>query len=444
MGNQETLKGSEPPDPDSPEAYRTLYAQALHQQAQLRAVDEIVRALNAEHHLDAVLGLAARRAAELVGASGGFVLLPTEDGEHLEVAATHNSDGKVVKGLRVPIARSLNGYAFRLGTAVTSEDVARDPRADPRLREAVNFQHALVVPIARMGRVLGTFSVASPRGSRSGFSAEELSLLERLAGHLAIAIENARSHGALEERVEERTRALEAAQEQLVRRERLAILGRMAGGVSHEIRNPLGVLRNSLFFLRMVLGEHPDGDVRRQLEIMEQEVDRANRIVGDLLDYARVREPSLRPIDPVKALEKALAEAAPGPAVALRWELPPSVPWIQADPDQVHTILLNLLRNALQAMESRGTLTLGVIFGGEYTDLTVRDSGPGIPEAVRERLFEPLVTTKVKGLGLGLATARNLAEVQHGSLDALGPSPDGDGATFRLRLRAAVNPSQGG
>lgn len=300
----------------------------------------------------------------------------------------------------------------------------------------------MLCPMVHQGATLGLLTAWRARGPDGDFGGDDLTLLDMLASHAAIAVDNARMHATeraqsarLEARVNERTRELEAAQEQLVRRERLAILGRMAGSISHEIRNPLGVLRNAVYYLKMVLSAQVDEDVMHHITMMEEEIDRANRIVGDLLDYARVRAPVLKPVALSTVLARALRENHVPPGVTVVRDFDPDAPSVTADAEQLRVVFGNLVRNAVQAMGPAGTLSVRVHALDGQVQAEVSDTGPGISPEVRDHLFEPLFTTKTKGLGLGLSTARNLLEAQHGSIAV--ESVRGGGATFRVSLPAA-------
>ena len=237
----------------------------------------------------------------------------------------------------------------------------------------------------------------------------------------------------LDLRVHERTAELEDAQHKLVRRERLAVLGRLAGGVAHQIRNPLAAINNAAYILQRELGAETRDDVASSLEVIHEEVRRANQLIVDLIDYARVRAPVRRPVTVGYVVEQALGSLAIPAGIKVVSEFPELT--LVVDPDQTQSALCNLIRNAIDAMPDGGTLTLAARAEHDYVVVTITDTGHGIPEAIRERLFEPLVTTKAYGLGLGLVTARTLIEAQGGTIT--GESLPGGGARFEMRLPAA-------
>jgi PAS domain S-box-containing protein len=220
----------------------------------------------------------------------------------------------------------------------------------------------------------------------------------------------------LERRIAERTRALETAQSDLVRKERLAVLGRLAGGVAHQIRNPLGAIKNAAYVLQRAVGTSAGEHAVRALDVIHDEIERANRIITDLLDYARVRAPDRRPTRVGYILELALAaEDVPG-SIRVRRSVSENER-VLVDPAQVQSALSNVLRNAIEAMPHGGDLDVSARRDGAVVRVLVKDTGGGIAQEVRERLFEPLMTTKPLGLGLGLVTARTLIQGQGGRIE---------------------------
>ncbi len=207
--------------------------------------------------------------------------------------------------------------------------------------------------------------------------------------------------------LEEKTRALEAAQEELLRQERLAVLGQLAGGVSHELRNPLGVIKNSVYYLNMVLPD--DSKARKHLTIVEREIAAADRIITGLLDFARVAPSNRAPMDLNQTVREYLDRKPPPDNVVLVVTLAELPPLVQADAGQVELILGNLVSNAIQAMPEGGTLTVETSATEHGARVAVADTGTGIRAEDLAKIFQPLFTTKAKGIGLGLAVALRLA-----------------------------------
>jgi len=256
----------------------------------------------------------------------------------------------------------------------------------------------------------------------------------------------------LEQMVNERTRDLKEAQEQLLRREKLALLGQLAGSVGHELRNPLGAIKNAAYFLRMVL-EGADGEVVETLDIIDQEIAMSDRIIGSLLDFARTKAPVKRKTDLNHVVRTAIDRAAVPEDVELRSELAESLPAVMADPDQLAQVFQNIVSNALHAMLDGGRLLVrsrevsetaaGSGEGGTQGDegapsgwlrVTIEDTGSGIAEEDVIRVFEPLFTTKAKGIGLGLPLAKTLVEANGGRIELRSELYKGSSFTVSLPL----------
>ena len=235
----------------------------------------------------------------------------------------------------------------------------------------------------------------------------------------------------LEQRVEQRTRELRETQAQLIRKEKLAALGQLSAGVAHEIRNPLGVIKNSVYYLKMI-AEQLSEDAQECVEEIDQEVENANGIVSELLDFTR---------DPPSHAEVFFLEKAIGNAIRAA-KVPAEVrltvaridPAIQlrADQGQIERVITNLISNAWQAMSGGGDLSIEPKLQGDHVVIDVRDTGVGIPAENLINVFEPLFTTKAKGIGLGLAVSRRYAQRNGGSLTV--ESSVGKGTVFHFSV----------
>ncbi len=235
----------------------------------------------------------------------------------------------------------------------------------------------------------------------------------------------------LEEMVGERTKELREAQEELMRKERLAILGQLAGGVSHELRNPLATITNAVYFLKMTL-THADQTTTEYLELISEQVHRAGKIVSDLLDFSRETTADREEVAVSQLVREVMGRHAPPDDVAATTDVPPDLPPVFVDARQIGQVLDNLVTNACQAMPEGGSLTIRAEAKKERVHLSVTDAGVGIPKEDMERLFEPLFSTKARGIGLGLAVSKIFIEANRGSIQV--ESEEGKGSTFTLIL----------
>lgn len=229
---------------------------------------------------------------------------------------------------------------------------------------------------------------------------------------------------------------LETYREDLVAKnrtaERLSTIGQFAAGIGHELRNPLGVVESSVYLIRQRVQQLglEDPAIDRHLDKIAAEVQRSNKTINELLELARSRPPRRRSVPAAAVVQQALAAANLPPGVAVRVDAPEDVR-VDADPDQLARVLVNLLINASQAMNETGEVTVEARRHGLETRLRVRDDGPGVPREVGPRIFEALFTTKAKGSGLGLALCRRIADAHGGTITL---EPTERGASFLVAI----------
>jgi PAS domain S-box-containing protein len=236
----------------------------------------------------------------------------------------------------------------------------------------------------------------------------------------------------LERRVEERTQELRKIQEKLIRQEKLAVLGQMAGSVGHELRNPLAVISNAVYFLKMFL-PNADEKTKEYLGVIEKQTHISNKIIADLLDFTRIKSAARSPIYVAELINQVLEHFPAPEAVKVKVEIPADLPQANADPQHLIQILGNLTLNACQSMmPGGGELNLSAYVQDGMICIDVQDTGMGISPENMEKLFEPLFTTRPKGIGLGLAVSRKLAEANDAKIEV--QSEPGVGSIFTLYL----------
>lgn len=238
----------------------------------------------------------------------------------------------------------------------------------------------------------------------------------------------------LEQMVAERTVALSEANDQLLRQERLAALGQLAGGVAHELRNPLGAIANSVYLLRAMIGDQNPA-LAESVRIIARETDRANGVITSLMDYARSQTPRVEAVDLRLIVTQSLDRQPCPENVCVETTIPDGLARLKVDPRQIIMVIGNLIANAYDAMVEGGTLTLHAYGEGERVIVEVGDTGTGMPPEIVSRVFEPLFTTKSRGLGLGLPLSQDLVQSNGGTLSVT--SELGVGTTFTLSLPAA-------
>lgn len=237
--------------------------------------------------------------------------------------------------------------------------------------------------------------------------------------------------------IEKQRRAEAEAEEFAMRQNQLEASGRLAAEIAHQIKNPLGIINMAAYSLHKAL-VHREPSVVEQIDIIREEVGRADRIITELMGYAQLAEGRVERLNVAEEFDRALAQAFPTGAryaVEIERDYAPALPSLLMQRGHLSEILVNLLQNAREAMNGVGRVRASARYGENYTViLTVSDTGSGVPPAMRERIFEPYFTTKKKGTGLGLAIVKHNAEIYGGT--ARVESELGKGAAFIIELPA--------
>ncbi|HEV8016738.1 MAG TPA: ATP-binding protein [Stellaceae bacterium] len=256
-----------------------------------------------------------------------------------------------------------------------------------------------------------------------------------VTSEVAVEVELAR-------RVEERTAELRAAQNELVRKERLSALGQLTATMAHELRNPLSAIRNTLFAVKETAATK-GVDLERPISRVERSVARCDGIINDLLDYTRVKELHLTEFALDPWIEEVLSEQRVPTGIVLDHRLRADCV-VAIDPERMRRVLINLIDNAAQAMLDdmhERKITVATAMDGDQFELVVADTGSGIPPEVLPKVFEPLFSTKSFGTGLGLPMVRQIIE-QHGGTITI-TSETGKGTRVTVRLRRLTQEKKG-
>jgi signal transduction histidine kinase len=244
----------------------------------------------------------------------------------------------------------------------------------------------------------------------------------------------------LERKVEERTALLEEkslqlirVQEELARAEKLAAIGSLAAGVAHEINNPAAIIRGNVEILLMDLPAEVPG--REEAEEILRQTERIALITQNMLAFARKQNLHRGTVRLNALIEEILAQAGhlvPLEATRIERRFSPQLPLLEGDAERLRQVFTNIIVNALQAMAGSGTLTVTSRPDDAMVEISVADSGPGIPREIREKIFDPFFTTRASGSGLGLSVSYGIVQAHGGSITV--ESEKGQGATFRVRL----------
>ncbi len=411
---------------------------------QLQALVEGGMVLAKELSLESVLQNIAEVARKVLGAKYGAVGMLNDDGKGLShfITVGINEETKARIG-PLPIGKGILGVLVREAKPLRLKDLSSDPRAHGFPAHHPAMRSFLGVPIMSKGKVFGNLYLTEKQGAEE-FSKEDEALAVTLAAQAAIAVENASLYEELRRSYEQLSRS----QDLLLRQEKLASLGRLAAGLAHEINNPL----SSVAGFAEALQRRADAerlhelekfrDVPEYLAFIQQEVVRASAIVRRLLDFARQREPSFESVNLGSLIRDTVALMTRQAVVTnkrIALELPGDVLMVPADRQMLQQAILNLLTNALDAIEGEGEVRVTARPAPGDLEILIQDTGSGIPPEHLTKIFDPFFTTKDvgKGTGLGLAICQGIVEQHGGTIEIKSDGP-GKGTTVAIRLPVAA------
>jgi PAS domain S-box-containing protein len=304
------------------------------------------------------------------------------------------------------------------------------------------------------GRIVGILSMDDPVDGRKP-TRESLTPLELFLHQAAITIENAQLIESLkkarkqledytdqlEQKVEERTSELRKSQEQLLKAQRLAVMGELAGMVGHDLRNPLTSIAGAQYYLKKRSGLETDGRTKEMLELIGKNIEYSNKIINDLLDYSREIELEIAE-HTLKSIVKESLNLVEIPRNVEVVDLTENKPKIKVDVDKVKRAFVNIIKNAIEAMPRGGRLTIKSKRLNGDVELKFSDTGAGMTKETQEKLWTPLFTTKAKGMGFGLPICRRFIEAHGGSISI--KSMRGKGTTLRVTFPAEPKMEKGG
>ncbi|MCH7897588.1 MAG: sensor histidine kinase [Candidatus Methylomirabilales bacterium] len=415
---------------------------------QFRALVEAGMVLAKELSLELVLQKIAELACKVVGAKYGAVGMLNEDSKGLSQFITVGIDEETKARIgSLPVGKGVLGVLVREAKPLRLNELSNDPRAHGFPAHHPPMRSFLGVPIVSKGKVFGNLYLTEKQGAEA-FSKEDEALAVTLAAQAAIAVENA----SLYEEVHRSYEQLRRSQDLLLRQEKLASLGRLAAGLAHEINNPLSSVAGFAEALqRRAQAERLHElekfqDVPEYLALIQQEVGRASAIVRRLLDFARQREPSFENLNLGSLIRETVALIRSQAVVTnkrIELNLPRNLPVVQADRHMLQQVFLNLLTNALDAIEGEGEVRIAAFPAPGQVEVVLQDTGCGIPREHLARIFDPFFTTKDvgKGTGLGLAICQGILEQHGGSIEV---RSDGLGTGTTVAVRLPVAATKGG
>jgi signal transduction histidine kinase len=436
-----------------------LYDQINQHIQELKTLNEIGRAITSTLDLQETLTLITSHATRLMNVAAASVVLRDDERNDVWFAAASGEGSEAVIGLRMALGQGLAGWVAKEGEPVIVPDVYADQRFFQDMDKSSGFttQSIMCVPLQSKGRTIGALEVMNKKTGE--FDKDDLAFLLALAAPAAAAIENAQLY-------QEQARALQRladTQSQLVQSAKLAGVGQLAAGIAHEINNPLTTIIGLASLLLDTSVPADEAEQHEDLRMINQEARRARDIVRGLLNFARADTPKPEPADLNQLIEECIPlvyTKSVSHKVELQKNLEP-LPALLLDVNQIRQVLVNLLQNAVQAMQENNgrpavltiQTTTALTASSEQSSPTfnrasgryepaphstvickISDTGQGIQPEHLDKIFDPFFTTKEvgQGTGLGLSISYSIIEKHGGQISA--QSTPGHGTTFVVAL----------
>ncbi len=410
-----------------------LYEQLRLKVSLFETLANVSRTINSTLNLDEALRVITREACELMRARMCSLMLLNETGEWLDLRASFGAGEAYIKKPHLSVGESLLGVVVRRKKSLQVANVQSDSRyQNVELARKENLVSLLSVPLIFSGQAIGTINVYTAK--HYNFSNEEIKILSALAELSAIAIEKARLYERLVD-----------VEEQMRQNEKLSALGLLAAEVAHEIRNPLTVMK--LLYHSLNLKFNPGDPRAKDSQVIESKMEHLNKIVEQILDFARTTEPKLNPVnlnDLIEELGLLVRHKLANQNIRFVRSLQSNLPMVMGDTPQLEQAFLNLILNAAESMDKGGSLTIKTYVstsknGSQQVILDFKDTGKGMSQDLRQRAFKTVLTsTKLKGSGLGLAIVGRIIESHQGKISIL--SKTGRGTTIRISFPTMTSP----
>src|SRR5688572_6038171 len=396
--------------------------------------------------IEDLLAHVLERTMRAVSATIGSIMLLDRERQVLRVAVGRgHGDPHHRPAVEVKVGEGIAGRVVQMGEPVLVEDIEKDPRFARTSDPKYGGGSFICMPLRVGDRIVGVVNLAKKESAEGvpsqSFTATDLQFLNALMTYTAYAVDNARlfeeareAAQKLEEVVEDQKLRLTLAQQQMLQAAKLSALGELVAGVAHELNNPLTVLIGTADMI-----EHAaTPPVREHVRLMREAINSAQYVVRGLLTFGRQMPLEKKPVDLAELTERVLALTFGELHVAevkVCKDIAPALPPVWADANQLQQVLVNLINNAKQAMadvEGERRLAISVHGIGDRVRIQVAYTGPGIPPETLSKVFDPFVTTKSDGTGLGLNISYGIVREHGGTLSV--ESAIGRGATFTIEL----------
>jgi len=410
--------------------YKDIY------QKELDTILKFSALINSSLNILEVLDNAMKWAEEFMNAEASSVYELDQEKEELFIRLARGEKKRAVEGIKLKVGEGIVGSVVKTGKSIAIQDVTKDKRFSDRIDRITGFKtrSMICVPLILRDRPIGALQVMNKR-NREPFRQADLDLLNSMAQLIAVSMENAKLYQRLEEKFELTSKELASTQEKLIRSERLAAMGHLVQGVAHEIRNPIMTIGG--FAHRLKREMQGDYKFQKYIDIILDESGRLERLVREVREFSEVQSASLvlDTIEPtIHEVLQMFEPLAHNHGVKLSLDIQKSLPRISMDASQLVIAMSNIMENALEAMPNGGNLTLRASREGRYLSISFKDTGVGIDQKQLDAIYDPFVTSKTRGAGLGLTMVYQIVMNHHGEIRISSELDKGTDVTIQLPL----------
>lgn len=405
-------------------------------QQELDTILKFSALINSSLNIIEVLDNAMKWAEEFIDAEASSVYELEEDNNELSIRLARGEKKRAVEGLKLNVGEGIAGSVVATGKPVVIQDVRNDKRFSDKIDRSTGFKtrSMICVPLILRDKPVGALQVMNKR-NREPFRQADLELLNSMAQLIAVAMENAKLYQRLEEKFDMTSQELASTQKKLIRSERLAAMGHLVQGVAHEIRNPIMTIGGFAHRIKRELNHNYK--LQKYIDIILDESGRLERLVREVRDFSEIQSASLL----LDTIEPAIHEVlqifeplAGNRHVKLSVEIADDLPQINLDSSQLMIAMSNIMENALESMPKGGNLTLQATRDDRHLLVSFRDTGLGIDPEQLDAIYDPFVTSKTRGAGLGLTMVYQIVMNHHGEITISSELDKGTDVTIQLPI----------
>lgn len=405
---------------------------------ELHTVLKFSTLINSSLEIESVLDYAMKFSEEFINAEASSIYELDEEKDELFIRVARGEKKDLIKKVRLKVGEGVAGSVVQTGEPMVIQDVYKEKKFSNKYDRMSGFKtrSLLCVPLILRGKTIGAIQVLNKKNHKH-FTKADQEILISLSQQIAVAIENAKLYRRLEQKFELTAQELKTTQEKLIRNERLAAMGNLVNGIAHEIRNPITTIGG--FALRIKEATYEDNGMQKYTDIILSETMRLENLVkkvNEFLDVqsVEIRRDNLEPL--IYDVISGLKPTAEKQGVEIAVSVEDNLSAIDMDRRQIMTALENIIENSLEAMRNGGKIEIYVKrIDDSSISIIIKDNGQGIEEESLDSVYDPFVTSKTHGAGLGLTMVHQIVRNHNGEIELTSKKAEGTTVKVCLPLR---------